>query len=235
MISNEGMGDAVRDGLRGANHSNSLAIARICNDADRPKPRPHTHEEIVNTFLGMRTICLRGQALLLLLIGCISLLWTAPTVAQPSLLAVKAALLFKLPRFTYLTHLEGSSVLNLCILGTNPFGDALHALAQTPIDARTVVLHTPATAETAQVCDIIFIADTAENKRNLNENIQTFSTYHALTVSDIAGFAQAGGMVELATHAQDSSKVHILINPTAAARQGVKLNAQLLRLATLLP
>ena len=51
MVSNEGVGDAVRDGLRGANHSNSLAIARICNDADRPKPRPHTHEEIVNTFL----------------------------------------------------------------------------------------------------------------------------------------------------------------------------------------
>ena len=51
MISNEGVGDAVRDGLRGANHSNSLAIARICNDADRPRPRPHTHEEIVNTFL----------------------------------------------------------------------------------------------------------------------------------------------------------------------------------------
>ena len=50
MVSNEGVGDAVRDGLRGANHSNSLAIARICNDADRPKPRPHTHEEIVNTF-----------------------------------------------------------------------------------------------------------------------------------------------------------------------------------------
>ena len=50
MISNEGVGDAVRDGLRGANHSNSLAIARICNDAGRPKPRPHTHEEIVNTF-----------------------------------------------------------------------------------------------------------------------------------------------------------------------------------------
>ena len=51
MVSNEGVGDAVRDGLRGANHSNSLAIARICNDADRPKPRPHTHDEIVNTFL----------------------------------------------------------------------------------------------------------------------------------------------------------------------------------------
>ena len=56
MISNEGVGDAVRDGLRGANHSNSLAIARICNDADRPKPRPHTHEEIVNTFLSQHLL-----------------------------------------------------------------------------------------------------------------------------------------------------------------------------------
>ena len=29
----------------------AVAMARICNDADRPKPHPHTHEEIVNTFL----------------------------------------------------------------------------------------------------------------------------------------------------------------------------------------
>ena len=64
MISNEGVGDAVRDGLRGANHSNSLAIARICNDADRPKPRPHTHEEIVNTFLGAQGVGQGIQALL---------------------------------------------------------------------------------------------------------------------------------------------------------------------------
>ncbi len=57
MVSNEGVGDADRDGLRGANHSNSLAIARICKDADRPKPRPHTHEEIVNTFLAAASQC----------------------------------------------------------------------------------------------------------------------------------------------------------------------------------
>ena len=52
---------------------------------------------------------------------------------------------------------------------------------------------------------------------------------------DVLPTAQAGGIVELAAHAQDNSKVHILINPTAAARQGIKFNAQLLRLATLLP
>ena len=46
MISNEGVRDAVRDGLRGANHSNSLAIARICNDADRPRLRPHDQQRL---------------------------------------------------------------------------------------------------------------------------------------------------------------------------------------------
>ena len=42
MISNEGVGDAVRDGLRGANHSNSLAIARICNYEITPGTTPYT-------------------------------------------------------------------------------------------------------------------------------------------------------------------------------------------------
>jgi len=35
---------------QGANRSNSLAIARICNNADRPIPRLHTRVEIVNTL-----------------------------------------------------------------------------------------------------------------------------------------------------------------------------------------
>ena len=51
-ISREGVQDADRDGLLGANRSNSLAIARICNNADRPIPRLHTRVEIVNTLLG---------------------------------------------------------------------------------------------------------------------------------------------------------------------------------------
>ena len=53
-ISREGVQDANRDGLLGANRSNSLAIARICNNADRPIPRLHTRVEIVNTLLGQR-------------------------------------------------------------------------------------------------------------------------------------------------------------------------------------
>ena len=58
-ISREGVQDANRDGLLGANRSNSLAIARICNNADRPIPRLHTRVEIVNTLLSRK---LRAQS-----------------------------------------------------------------------------------------------------------------------------------------------------------------------------
>ena len=48
-VSREGGRNADRDGLLGANRSNSLAIAGICNNADRPIPRLQTRVEIVNT------------------------------------------------------------------------------------------------------------------------------------------------------------------------------------------
>ncbi len=41
----------------------ALAMARICNTADRPRPRLHTREEIVNTFLAVPTLCVQGGQL----------------------------------------------------------------------------------------------------------------------------------------------------------------------------
>jgi hypothetical protein len=51
-----------------------------------------------------------------------------------------------------------------------------------------------------------------------------------VTVSDIEGFAQSGGIVEFSLRS-DGSGVLILINRKAAQKQGIEFNAQLLRLA----
>ncbi len=178
----------------------------------------------------------RLQALILA-----STLWGAalvppPLHAAPPLLAVKAALLFKLPRFTYWPERDGPGApIELCIWGENPFGDALEPLAQTPIDGRGVSLHYPSAVEQAQACSMVFFPHSAAAPLKIEPLLLALSGQSVLTVSDIPGFAQAGGMVELAAHPQDASKLHILINQSAAASQGVKFNAQLLRLATLLP
>jgi len=155
--------------------------------------------------------------------------------ATPSTLAIKAALLFKLPRFVYLAHQEGSTTLTLCILGSNPFGQALQSLTQTPIDNRTIQLRTPRSTEDTQECDLLFLPDSANTRKALPMHLQALADHPILTVSDIPGFARAGGMVELADHPDGQGKVEIVINQAAAANQGISFNAQLLRLATLLP
>jgi len=49
-----------------------------------------------------------------------------------------------------------------------------------------------------------------------------------ITVSDIAGFARAGGMIELPL---EGERVGIVINRRTAQKKGFEFNAQLLRLA----
>jgi hypothetical protein len=49
-----------------------------------------------------------------------------------------------------------------------------------------------------------------------------------VTVSDIPGFAKAGGMVELTVSGEH---VGVMLNRRAAQKQGLEFNAQLLRLA----
>ena len=48
----KGCGVRIGMGCKAQTTDIAVAMARICNAADRPRPRLHTREEIVNTFLG---------------------------------------------------------------------------------------------------------------------------------------------------------------------------------------
>ena len=50
----KGCGMRIGMGCKAQTTDIALAMARICNAADRPRPRLHTREEIVNTFLAIR-------------------------------------------------------------------------------------------------------------------------------------------------------------------------------------
>jgi len=153
----------------------------------------------------------------------------APVFAQPvSEYALKSALLFKLPQFVYRQEMDRSVPLSICVLGSNPFGNALERLAQMPIDGRpvrTVRLDGP---RDASACDFVFISRSESS--GLDGILRRVSTYPVVTVSDIEGFARSGGMVELAL-GNEGVAISILINRRAAQRQGIEFNAQLLRLA----
>ena len=45
-------GAADRDEVQGANHSSSIAIARICNAGGRPSPKMHATHEVIQRLPG---------------------------------------------------------------------------------------------------------------------------------------------------------------------------------------
>jgi hypothetical protein len=148
--------------------------------------------------------------------------------AQISEYAVKSALLFKLPQFVYRPNADRKAGLDVCLLGSNPFGGALEKLAQAPVDGRPVKYTKLSAAAEVGECDFLFVS--RGEAGNLEAVLRLLGKMPVVTVSDIDGFAKAGGMVELATGG-DGVAVSIVINRKAAQRQNIEFNAQLLRLA----
>lgn len=142
--------------------------------------------------------------------------------------ALKAALLFKLPKFVYRPGAERDPTIELCVLGRNPFDSALERLAQTPIEDRPVNVLKLTTVIEAGGCDFVFIA--RSEAESLDGVLRRLAGYPVVTVSDIEGFARAGGMVEFSM-GNEGNAVGIHINRKAARARNIEFNAQLLRLA----
>ena len=142
--------------------------------------------------------------------------------------ALKSALFFKLPQFVYRPDDAREQPLSVCLLGNSSFGGAFEKLAQAPIDGRVVKYTKLGAATEAARCDFIYVSQSEAG--TLDYVLRRLAAIPVVTVSDIAGFAKAGGMVELAIGG-DGAAVSILINRKAARQQNIEFNAQLLRLA----
>jgi hypothetical protein len=170
----------------------------------------------------------RAWILFHLLLLAVSASHATAQAAGMSEYAVKSALFFKLPQFVYRQDAAREKPLAICLLGSNPFGGALEKLARMPIDGREVRYSKLDAAIDAASCNFVFISGSETD--NLDGILRRLAALPVVTVSDIEGFARAGGMVELA-HGGEGAAVSILINLKAARRQNISFNAQLLRLA----
>ncbi|MEW6164720.1 MAG: YfiR family protein [Pseudomonadota bacterium] len=154
--------------------------------------------------------------------------WPARAQQAVSEYAVKSALLFKLPQFVYRPGGEDDPTIEICLLGRNPFGGAFERLAQMPINGRPVQLFSLGSAAEAGRCDFVFVARSEADE--LNGVLRRLAAHPVVTVSDIPGFARAGGMVEFALGGEGAA-IAILLNRRAANTWRIAFNAQLLRLA----
>lgn len=143
--------------------------------------------------------------------------------------AVKAAYLFHFAKFVEWpgdAFAGAASPIVICVLGEDPFGDALEALDGKTVNGRPIVIRYAATLGTLTRCHLLFVS--ASERTILPKVLQATKDWSLLTVGDRNGFARDGGIINLV---KTEDRVGFEINLEAARRARLKISSKLLALA----
>jgi hypothetical protein len=140
---------------------------------------------------------------------------------------VKAAFLYNFARFVEWPQSRSAGPLMIGVLGADPFGRALaDTVHGKSVDGRPVVVRKVGSVEEASGCAILFVSSSERNR--WLEILAPLRRTAVLTVGDAPGFLAAGGVMNFYL---EDNRVRFELNPEAAKRCGLKLSAQLIRLA----
>jgi len=175
-----------------------------------------------------RAIAIIGLPLLwLLLAGADSLAQDA----QPSEYQIKAAYIYNFAKFIQWPSTvlpSDDSPLVIGILGDNPFhSDLERVVSGKKVDEHPLVIKEVRSSAEATNCHTLFISTSA--KARVPQILKDLKGSSVLTVSDIDGFSEAGGMIGFV---REGTKIRFRINNTAASGAGLKISSKLLMLAS---
>ncbi|RLJ68137.1 YfiR family protein [Sulfurisoma sediminicola] len=159
----------------------------------------------------------------------LALLSAPAAFAQYAEAEVKAAFIFNVAKFAEWPAelLPAGAPLRLCVLGTpggsGTLGTALLELEGKTLQGRKLEVRSGTTLPLLRPCHLlVLMPDAPEPRRALAE------AQGALTFGDSDGFIDAGGIIGIAVAER---RVRFDVNLEAARRGGIRLSAQLLRLA----
>jgi hypothetical protein len=164
---------------------------------------------------------------------------------------LKAAFLFNFMKFiewpqTSPEEESQKTPITLCIIGTDFFGSHLDDLTKKEIKQRPLrILRLEGFEEyqkknsnasrqqyfqeqkkAMEGCHLLFISQSEE--KQIQELKASIDVMPILTVSDISGFADGGGEIELV---KDENKIRFDVNVISAEKKGLRISSQLLQLA----
>jgi hypothetical protein len=121
-------------------------------------------------------------------------------------------------------------VIQIGLLGQIPFAEALEVLNGKMLQGRKLVVKQLATAEEAANCQVVFIG--ASEKPRVGEIIGELKARPVLTVGEVEGFAERGGMVNLLA---GPNRIVMEINRQVASQARLGISSRLLEHAKLVP
>ena len=147
--------------------------------------------------------------------------------SAPTEYDVKAAYLYNFAKFVKWPPNSIDPTLDICVLGGNPFGEALQSMVSGEnIGGKPAKVREIDSAHDLGGCNILFVTRGASH--HVRSILASVDDKPMLTVSDIPGFSDDGGMIEFVNQ---SGRVRFNINLAAAQRAGLNLSSELLKVA----
>ena len=120
--------------------------------------------------------------------------------------------------------------LQIGLIGQIPFAGALELLNGKSIQGRELIVKQLPDLQAATTCQVIFIS--ASEKTRIAEIVAQMKDRPVLTVSEVDGFAEQGGMVNLLAV---KNHIEMEINREVTGRAKLSVSSQLLKLAKVFP
>ncbi|HEX5236526.1 MAG TPA: YfiR family protein [Silvibacterium sp.] len=142
---------------------------------------------------------------------------------------VEAAYLYNFGKFVRwpADAMDRSKSFDICVLGRDPFGDALEKLTtDDQVDGRPIRKRTIAHASDAAGCAIVYISDSESD--NVERILAALNGKGELLVSALPNFAEDGGTIQFM---MQDNRVRFEVNLDAAAKNRLALSSELLKVA----
>ena len=143
---------------------------------------------------------------------------------------VKAAYLYNFAKFVEWPNeaLEGENrLIILAVLGRDPFHEALDPLRGKTVKGRKLVIKRFKSVRELEFCHILFVSS-SERDRLPHILKGALKSWSVLTIGDVEGFADSGGVIRLFFR---KNNIRFKINLDAARQKGLTISSKLLRLA----
>lgn len=168
------------------------------------------------------------RAGLFLLVGGLGGLSAAAQGSASPEAAIKAGFVYNFGKFTeWPSQALPAGQLVLCVVGPDAQGAIATAIEGRVLQGRVLSVRRQGRGDDVKACQIVYVTDADE--RRLTDVLRQVRNQPVLTVGDVDGFVDAGGMIGLGVNA---GRVSFEINHEAALASGLKLSSQLLKLAT---
>ena len=183
---------------------------------------------LIYESLVKRSVCFAMLLVLMVPLAATDLIAQQPRLREYQ---IKATYLFNFGRFVKWPESATAGkndAFDVCVLGQDPFGSALDStFAGETLGGKPVAIRRLAKPQDAAGCHILFISSTEES--HLKAILAALENAGTLTVSDMPGFAEQGGMIQFVF---DGNKIRFEVNLASAESSRLVLSSELLKVAS---